>query len=281
LSEIADGSGPLDGGHLLLTRDERDELLARHPNAAAYVRLFLGSTEIVNGTQRWCIWIENENLADAMCIPALRERIENVRNFRVSAGSRAKTAIGRPHRFAWINQPVSKQIAVPKVVSERRPYITAQYLDSKAVISNRACILLDPELYEFAVISSKMHWIWIATVCVRMRTDLSYSGTIGWNNFPVPLLTEQNKADLSTCAENILLAREAHFPATIADLYAPDAMPENLRAAHTHNDEVLERIYIGRRFKNDTERLEKLFELYTKMTAKATPATQATKGKKA
>jgi hypothetical protein len=90
----------------------------------------------------------------------------------------------------------------------------------------------------------------------------------GWNTFPVPLLTEQNKAGLSRCAENNLLAREAHFPATIADLYDPDAMPENLRQAHEHNDEVLERIYIGRRFKNDTERLEKLFDLYTKMVAK-------------
>ncbi|WP_338157309.1 type IIL restriction-modification enzyme MmeI [Alcanivorax jadensis] len=90
---------------------------------------------------------------------------------------------------------------------------------------------------------------------------------MGWNTFPVPTLTEKNKSDLTCCAENILLAREAHFPATIADLYKPDTMPDNLRAAHERNDEVLERIYIGRRFKNDTERLEKLFELYTKMTS--------------
>ena len=95
----------------------------------------------------------------------------------------------------------------------------------------------------------------------------SYSNTLGWNTFPVPLLTEQNKVDLTACAENILLAREAHFPATIADLYDPDNMPDNLRQAHERNDEVLERIYIGRRFKNDTERLEKLFDQYTKMTA--------------
>jgi hypothetical protein len=126
---------------------------------------------------------------------------------------------------------------------------------------------MDPERFEFSIISSRLHWIWIAAVCVRLRTDLSYSGTIGWNNFPVPTLTEQNKAHLTRCAEDILLARETHFPATIADLYDPDTMPANLREAHERNDEVLERIYIGRRFKNDTERLEKLFELYTKMTA--------------
>ncbi len=95
----------------------------------------------------------------------------------------------------------------------------------------------------------------------------SYSNTLGWNTFPVPTLTEQNKADLTRCAEDILLARESHYPATIADLYGPDNMPDDLLRAHERNDEVLERIYIGRRFRNDTERLEKLFDLYTKMTA--------------
>lgn len=125
---------------------------------------------------------------------------------------------------------------------------------------------MDPNFYEFAIISSRLHWVWISTVCVRMRTDLSYSGTIGWNTFPVPTLTEKNKADLNHCAEAILLAREAHFPATIAELYDPENMPSNLRAAHEANDEILERIYIGRTFRNDTERLEKLFEMYTKMT---------------
>ncbi len=107
----------------------------------------------------------------------------------------------------------------------------------------------------------------------------SYSNTLGWNTFPIPLLTEQNKADLTACAEAILFAREAHFPATIADLYAPDTMPENLRHAHARNDEVLERerIYIGRRFKNDTERLEKLFELYTKNDGWARQAGRAQK----
>ena len=111
-----------------------------------------------------------------------------------------------------------------------------------------------------------MHIVWIGTVCSRLRTDFSYGNKLGWNTFPVPTLTEKNKADLTRCAQNILLAREAHFPKTIADLYAPDAMPANLCEAHEQNDETLERIYIGRRFKNDTERLEKLFELYTKMT---------------
>ena len=110
-----------------------------------------------------------------------------------------------------------------------------------------------------------------------MESRFNYSSTLVYNTFPLPILTEQNKADMNLCAEEIILAREAHFPATIADLYDPENMPENLRLAHERNDEVIERIYIGRRFKNDTERLEKLFELYTKMTANAT---SSKKGKK-
>ena len=98
------------------------------------------------------------------------------------------------------------------------------------------------------------------------KTDFRYSNTLGWNTFPVPTLTAQNKTDLTRCAEDILLVRETHFPATIAELYNPDKMPEDLRHAHDRNDEVLERIYIGRRFKNDSERLEKLFDLYSQMT---------------
>ena len=113
--------------------------------------------------------------------------------------------------------------------------------------------------------------IWVRAVAGKLESRIRYSSALCYNTFPVPLLTEQNKADLTRCAENILLAREAHFPATIADLYDPDTMPVDLRRAHDENDEVLERIYIGRRFKNDTERLEKLFELYTKMTATQPP----------
>jgi hypothetical protein len=116
-----------------------------------------------------------------------------------------------------------------------------------------------------------------------MRMDFSYSNTLGWNTFPVPPLTDQHKADLTRCAEDILLAREAHFPATIADLYDPEAMDTkypDLRAAHDRNDETLERIYIGRRFRNDTERLEKLFELYTQMTARQAAPNPAGRKKK-
>jgi hypothetical protein len=135
------------------------------------------------------------------------------------------------------------------------------------IVSHGAFALYDAPLWNTALVASRVHLVWIATVCGKLKTDFRYSNTLGWNTFPVPTLTEQNKADLTRCAENILLAREAHYPATIAELYDPDAMPTNLRQAHERNDEVLERIYIGRRFRNDTERLEKLFAMYAQMTA--------------
>ena len=139
------------------------------------------------------------------------------------------------------------------------------------VPTNKAFFVDDGPLWCLAILSSRLHLTWIAAICGRLRSDYSYSNTLGWNTFPIPTLTEKNKADLTRCAEDILLAREAHFPATIAELYDPETMPANLRAAHEKNDETLERIYIGRRFKHDTERLEKLFELYTKMVALPSP----------
>lgn len=167
------------------------------------------------------------------------------------------------------NVAVRHSILVPTVSSERRELIPADLKPSIAVSTNQAFALYDAPLWNMALIASRMHLVWIGTVCGKLKTDYRYSNTLGWNTFPVPTLTEKNKADLTRCAEDILLARAAHFPATIADLYDPDAMPADLREAHERNDEVLERIYIGRRFRNDTEQLEKLFELYTKMTVGA------------
>ena len=178
----------------------------------------------------------------------------------------AKKLLETPWRFR--EQVTSNQwtIIVPRVSSENRPYLPVGLLEPHCVVQEKAFAMYDGPLWNMALIASRLHWVWIATVCVRMRTDFSYSNTLGWNTFPVPTLTDKNRVDLTRCAEDILVAREAHFPATIADLYDAESMPVDLREAHERNDEVLERIYIGRRFKNDTERLEKLFELYTKMT---------------
>ena len=153
-------------------------------------------------------------------------------------------------------------------------------MPSGTVISNLAFLIIDAPLWNLALIASRLHLVWIATVCGKLETRYRYSNTLGWNTFPVPPLSDEDKAQLTACAQAILLAREAHFPATIAELYAPDAMPENLRHAHERNDDALERIYIGRRFKNDTERLEKLFALYTQMTQNRAPSSTSPAARK-
>ncbi len=169
----------------------------------------------------------------------------------------------RSHQLREMRRADTHTIVMPRTSSESRHYLPAGVISVDSTVSSEAFAIFDAPLWQLAILVSRLHLSWIATICGQMKTDFRYSNELGWNTFPVPLLTEQNKADLTECAEAILLAREAHFPATIADLYDPEDMPDNLRHAHERNDEVLERIYIGRRFRNDTERLEKLFDLYT------------------
>lgn len=268
------GSMPNDGGHLLLSRDEALDALQRHRVPSQFIRPVLGSEEFIRGKERRCIWVDDTELPVACANPWLAQRFAGVQAQR-SASNRATTsALAKmPHRFGEVRQRGTETvIVVPSVSSEARPYLPVGLLPPGTIVSNLAFALYDAPLWNMALIASRLHLVWIATVCGKMKTDFRYSNTLGWNTFPVPTLTEKNKIDLARCAEDILLAREHHFPATIADLYDPDNMPGDLRAAHERNDEVLERIYIGRRFKNDTERLEKLFDLYTKMTATAAPA---------
>ena len=134
------------------------------------------------------------------------------------------------------------------------------------IISNAAFAIYDPPLWSFAVLASKLHLVWVKTICGRLKTDLRYSNTMGWNTFPVPTLTEKNKIDLTRSAEDILLLREKFFPKSLASLYESGKLPKDLEEIHNKNDEIIERIYIGREFKNDSERLEKLFDMYSKKT---------------
>lgn len=270
MQQMEYGSKAADGKFLNFDNETAKKLIGSNPNAAKFVYPYCSADDVISGKIRKCLWIEDDAVEEALNIPEIAKRIDSVRDFRRQSTKivTAKLA-SRPHAFAeprFIkNKPI---LVVPSVTSENRDYLPVEQLPKNFVITNAAFALYDVPLWYMALIASKLHLVWIATVCGKLKTDFRYSNTLGWNTFPVPKLTEKNKQDLTRCAENILLAREAHFPATIADLYEPEKMPENLRQAHEQNDEVLERIYIGRRFKNDTERLEKLFSMYTEMTSK-------------
>ncbi|MBX5160572.1 class I SAM-dependent DNA methyltransferase [Rhizobium sp. NZLR8] len=274
------GNMPTDGGNLVLAPEDLRHISRELPEAAPFTRRYLGSDELIGGKTRGCLWIEDEQAEVAQNIPFVADRIRKVREARLQSTAKStRTFSGGAHRFLQIQGSGQKwTIAVARVSSERRPYLPADLLDSNVIISDLLFGIYDNPLWNLALVVSKLHLVWVATVCGKLETRYRYSNALGWNTFPLPSLTEKNKADLTRCAEDILLAREEHFPATIADLYDPDTMPANLRAAHDRNDEVIERIYIGRRFRNDTERLEKLFELYTKMTADKAPKKSNRKG---
>jgi hypothetical protein len=266
LTNMSLGNQPYEGNNLILESCELEELSPSE--IEEYTKAFFGSSEFIRGGRRRCLWLTEDRLTNALSVDNIRRRVDKVRAWRAESVRPATRAMAsRPHQFCEMNIGLNQTIIVPIRSSENREYLPVGLLDNNCVVSNLAYALYDAPVWCIGIIASRLHLLWIATVCGRMKTDYSYSNKMGWNTFPLPVLTEKNKADLTRCAEDILLAREAHSPATIADLYDPDNMPADLREAHERNDEVLERIYIGRRFRNDTERLEKLFELYTKMTA--------------
>lgn len=267
ISEMTFGNTPIDGGHLLMSRSERDALQLSPDQERRFVRRIVGSAEFIRGLQRYCLWIEDSHSAEAETISPIALRVREVRKLRLKGGKTARDIAGKPHQFQRMLVGRRSTLIVPSVSSEAREYLPVGLLPPGTIVSNLAFALFDAPLWNLALIASRLHLVWIATVCGKLETRYRYSNTLGWNTFPVPELTDKNKQDLTRAAEEILLAREAHYPATIAELYDPETMPDDLRLAHEQNDEVLERIFIGRRFRNDTERLEKLFELYSKVIA--------------
>lgn len=277
------GNHPYYGAHLIFSRDDARTMARECAVAGAFIRPLYGGKEFIAGLPRACLWITDEDAGAAATYDGIKRRLDLVVADRIAATNdkQAQKLATTPHRFRDRNQAVSHAIAMPRVSSASREYLPVGILEPTCVVQDQILAIYDAPLWNMALIASRIHLVWIATVCGKLKTDYRYSNTLGWNTFPVPPLTDQNKADLTKCAEDILLAREAHWPATIADLYDPEAMPADLRAAHDRNDDTLERIYIGRRFKNDTERLEKLFEMYTAMTAKDRGAAPAKPAKKA
>jgi hypothetical protein len=274
LSEMEYGSKAADGKNLNFDAAEARIIIQQDLKSQKFIFPYVSADDAISGNKRYCLWIEEKDVAEASNISVIRQRSEMVKNFRLKSSKQSTRALAeRPYQFAEPRFVRDKQVVViPSVSSESRRFLPFSLLPKNTVITNAAFGFYDVPLWNTALLASTLHLIWISTVCGKLKTDYRYSNTLGWNTFPVPQLTEKNKSDLTYCAKEILLARERHFPSTIAELYDPDNMPEDLLLAHERNNEVLERIYIGRRFKNDTERLEKLFELYTKMTSKVKAA---------
>jgi len=282
LSSMDYGNKPVEGGYLILTSDEKEALETQEPKVTKFLRPFMGSKEVVNGYHRHCLWITPETVEEAMAIPAIAKRIEQVEAFRAKSTDSyvREKLLPLSYRFKQIFESKKHAILIPSVTSERRPYLPVERVGADVISSNLNQVLYDAPEWTIALIASRLHLVWIGTVCGRLESRYRYSNTLGWNTFPVPKFSEDQLAQLEASARRILKCRYSHYPKTIAQLYDPDKMPDDLRAVHRENDELLETMYIGRPFRNDTERLEKLFKLYAAKIKSLEAKKPAKKGSK-
>ena len=260
------GNMPRDGGNLLVSFEDKSKAI-HDLYFMKYLRQFAGSEDSIHGKPRYCLWIDKENHEAAINSPIVAKRLEEVRKMRLASKAESTREYAKhPYRFVQI-QGVARyaSLLIPRHSSSRRTYLPVAVLTSQTIVADSAFAIYDAPLWVMAILVSRMHLTWIAAVCGQLKTDYRYSNTLGWNTFPLPVLTVQNIRDLEDRATEILIARESYFPATLSEMYDPDEMSTDfprIRSAHIRNDEVVERIYSGRVFKNDTERLKELFDLF-------------------
>lgn len=264
--EMNFGSMPNDGGYLLLTKEEKERLLSLDADCEKYIRRIYGSKEFLRDEKRYCIWIEHES--DQLPLP-IAQRVEEVRALRFASKRTATNKLATvPWRFGEVRYRPTESIIVPRHSSEHREYIPIGYINKDAIIADSAFALYDAEKWLFALLTSKMHNLWVRTVGGRLKTDYRYSATLCYNTFPFPRLTTTEKEELERFAQNIINIRDENFDMTLGEMYNPETMPEELRKAHHQLDLAVERIYRPEPFTSDEERLEHLFKLYAKMTKK-------------
>lgn len=268
LPAMSFGSMANDGGALILTAPERQELLAAAPAAKPFVRRFLGSKELINGIERYCLWIEDDEVERALAIPAIAERVGRARAHRLASRRAATHALAAtPHRFAEPRHSPGSSILVPRHSSERRRYVPIGFVGESTVIADSALAVHDAELWLFGAIQSRMHMAWLDAIGGRIKTDYRYSGALVYNTFPVPNLSPRDKEALKAGAVGVLAAREQFSDQTLAELYDPDMMPAGLLSAHETLDETVDRLYRSRPFESDEERLKVLFGMYEDLVA--------------
>ena len=262
------GSMPNDGGHLLLEDYEKKTLLDNYPNAQTLVHPLLGAQEFIRGEKRYCLWITDALLPLANSIEPVRNRIEKCKKVRLESKRGSTNALSStPHQFGEIRYKDSSCIIVPGVSSEQREYIPMGYLEPGTVITNSAFAVYDAPTWLFGVLTSKLHMVWVKTVGGKLETRYRYSAQLCYNTFPFPKITSEKKKEIEEAAEEVLITREYYPEKTLAELYDPDKMPQDLREAHARLDDIVESCYPGYPFASDEARLECLFKLYEKMTA--------------
>lgn len=262
------GNKPSDGGHLLLSDAEREILLHEEPDAALWIRRFVGSDEFINNIPRWCLWLEGIPPETLRKLPKLLARVEAVRAFRAASSAEpTRRAADTPARFFYISQPTTPYILIPEVSSERRRYVPIGLMPPDVISSNKNYLIAEPSLYLFGVLQSAMHIAWLGTVGGRLESRFQYSGTMVYNTFPWPEPTAKERAAIEAAAKGVLDARAAHPGASLADLYDPLSMPPDLVKAHQALDKAVDIAYGYKAAATDAARVAFLFDRYQQLTS--------------
>ena len=269
LPSMQKGIYAIDDGYLKLSPQEKDELIERYPVTKSFIRELVGGKEFINGEKRYCLWIKDENLDCALEIPFIKDRIEKVREFRKNSKKLATQRLAdRSYQFeTMVGEGVTK-IIIPITSSERREYIPMTFADEKQIVINSLQAIYNPEFYIFGILNSKMHNLWTKAVGGKLEERIGYSSELCYNTFPFPEITEKQKQKIEEAAYDILDIREMYLGKTLADLYDPNKMPDDLREAHHKLDLIIEKCYQNKPFKDDNERLQVLFKMYKEMTGK-------------
>ena len=262
------GNKPSDGGNLILSAEERGEILSREPQLEKYIYPYTGAVEFINKKERYCFWLKDASPSDLRSSKELKTRLEAVRAMREeSSAAPTREKANTPHLFFFISQPTTNYLLVPSTSSENRRYVPIGFLPPETIASNAATIVPNATLFHFGVLTSNVHMAWMRAICGRLKSDYRYSGAVVYNNFPWPTPNEEQKARIEQSAQAILNARALYPDCSFADLYDEVTMPPELRKAHQQNDKAVMQAYgFWSKLNTEIECVAELMKMYQELT---------------
>jgi len=269
---FAFGSMANDGGHLMLTSEEREESLQDEPGIEPFIKRIIGSEEFLHNLSRWCLWLVDATPHQIANSEFLRSRVALVRAKRLESRRETTRNLARtPQLFGEIRQPQARYLAIPKTSSELRPYIPIDFRGPDVIANTEIFTSPDSTLYHFGVLTSEMHMAWVRHVCGRLESRYRYSTTLVYNNFPWPVESDEQRTRVEQAAQDVLSERERFPDSTLAELYDPLTMPQDLLRAHERLDRAVDRCYRREPFETDRQRVEHLFAMYEHLSAPLLP----------
>ena len=282
------GSQPTDGGNLIIAPDEHDRIIAAYPEAEAFFKRFRGSEELINGTYRWCLFLKEEERAQWEQIPPIIQHVEACRAYREQAPKTGDAYKLRDKPWSFREQINPEQaLVIPRVSSERRPYVPMGFFSDDTIVGDSAFLIPNATHYHFGILTSRIHMCWMRLTAGKLKTDYRYSRDLTYNTFVWPSSNSEQQTEITTLAEEILYKRQFYMNKSLAELYNPETMPDDLKQAHADLDLAVERLYRPEPFADDEERTTFMLQLYAaavraeqekKKPARAT-ATKARKSK--